>query len=98
MKTQPHDESAEPDDMQPEYDFSHGVRGKYADCVAAGPSFVLLDADMVPASPDSDCRERFLRAANADYEALRQDAAAWAEELQERELLAGTLADDLEKE
>jgi hypothetical protein len=30
-------------------------------------------------------REKFLRAANADFEALRCDPEAWKEELQERE-------------
>lgn len=43
-------------------------------------------------------RENFLRAANADFEALRCDPKAWKDELQERELWERTLADGLEKE
>jgi hypothetical protein len=43
-------------------------------------------------------REKFLRAANADYEALRCDPRAWKEELRERELWEQTLADGLDKE
>lgn len=43
-------------------------------------------------------RENFLRAANADFEALRCDAKAWNDELQERELWENTLGDGLAKE
>ena len=43
-------------------------------------------------------RESFLRAANADFEALRGEAKVWREELQERELWEQTVADGLAKE
>jgi hypothetical protein len=43
-------------------------------------------------------REKFLRAANADFEALRDDPRGWQEELRERELWEQTLADGLAKE
>ncbi|MGO8792331.1 MAG: toxin-antitoxin system protein [Terriglobia bacterium] len=43
-------------------------------------------------------REKFLRAANADFEALRDDPRAWKEELRERELWEQTSADGLAKE
>jgi hypothetical protein len=43
-------------------------------------------------------RETFLRAANADFEALRRDAKAWKKELQERELWEKTLPDGMAKE
>ena len=43
-------------------------------------------------------RERFLRAANADFEALRRDQKAWKEELRERQVWERTLADGLAKE
>jgi hypothetical protein len=43
-------------------------------------------------------RERFLRAANGDYSALRQDAKAWKQELQEREQWEATLGDGLSNE
>ena len=42
-------------------------------------------------------RERFLKAANRDYAALREDEAAWEEVQQEREEIEGTLADGLEE-
>ncbi|HEY5161534.1 MAG TPA: hypothetical protein VII81_00860 [Terriglobales bacterium] len=34
------------DDMRPEYDFSKGVRGKYAARYAAGTNIVVLDPDV----------------------------------------------------
>jgi hypothetical protein len=43
-------------------------------------------------------REKFLRAANADFEALRRDQKAWKEELRERQVWERTLADGLAKE
>jgi hypothetical protein len=41
-------------------------------------------------------RENLLRKANQAYEALKSDASAWAEELEERKELEGTLGDGLE--
>jgi predicted transcriptional regulator len=41
-------------------------------------------------------RERFLAALNAEFAALRQDRAAWPEELAEREAWDSTIADGLE--
>jgi len=38
-------------------------------------------------------RERFLRAANADFVALKGDAKAWKQELGEREWWEQTVAD-----
>lgn len=43
-------------------------------------------------------RENFLRAANADFSALRCDPKAWKDELRERELWENTLGDGLAKE
>jgi hypothetical protein len=43
-------------------------------------------------------RERFLRAANADFAALKQDAKSWKQELRDRELWDQTLSDGLSKE
>ena len=40
-------------------------------------------------------REKFLHAANADFEALRSDPKAWPEEVRERDLWEQTLADGL---
>ena len=42
-------------------------------------------------------RERFLRAANADYAALKSDPKAWEKELRERELWERAMADGLER-
>jgi predicted transcriptional regulator len=41
-------------------------------------------------------RKRFLDGLNADFAALRQNKAAWEEELAERDSLDATLADGLE--
>jgi hypothetical protein len=43
-------------------------------------------------------REKFLRAANADFAALRCDPEAWKKDLRERDLWEQTLADGLDKE
>jgi len=43
-------------------------------------------------------RERFLRAANADFAALRDDPNAWKDEFSEREFWEQTLADGLAKQ
>ena len=43
-------------------------------------------------------RDRFLRAANADFAALRDDPNAWKAVLRERELWEQTSADGLAKE
>lgn len=39
--------------MRPEYDFSCGVRGKYAAAFQCGTNVVLLDPDMAEVFPDS---------------------------------------------
>jgi len=39
--------------MRPEYDFSHGVRGKYAKKYKQGTNVVLLDPDVAKLFPDS---------------------------------------------
>jgi hypothetical protein len=41
-------------------------------------------------------RESFLRAANAEFAALRRDPKAWQEELRERQIWEQTLADGLD--
>jgi hypothetical protein len=47
--------------MRPEYDFSGGVRGKYADRAAAGTNLVFLDDDVLAAFPDSHAVNTALR-------------------------------------
>ena len=40
-------------EMRAEYDFSGGVRGKYADRYRRGANVVLLDPELLEAFPDS---------------------------------------------
>jgi hypothetical protein len=49
------------DEMRPEYDFSHAVRGKHHAAYRAGTNVVLLDADVAEAFPDSASVNRALR-------------------------------------
>ena len=53
--------STDPDEPQPEYDFSGGARGKYAARFAAGSNVVVLDPDVALAFPDSASVNRALR-------------------------------------
>ena len=48
-------------DMRPEYDFSHGVRGKHHAAYRAGTNLILLDDDVAKAFPDSASVNRALR-------------------------------------
>lgn len=50
------------DDVRPEYDFSRGVRGKYARRFAEGTNLILLDPDLAAEFPDSRSVSRALRA------------------------------------
>ena len=49
------------DDMLPEYDFSKGVRGKYARRYAEGSNVVVLSPDMSKVFPTSDSVNEALR-------------------------------------
>ena len=49
-------------DMLDEYDFSKGVRGKYAKRYAAGTNVVLLAPDVAAVFPDADSVNEALRA------------------------------------
>ncbi|HEU4593667.1 MAG TPA: hypothetical protein VFS10_00770 [Pyrinomonadaceae bacterium] len=48
--------------MLDEYDFSQGVRGKYARRYAEGTNIVRLDPDVAKVFPDSDSVNQALRA------------------------------------
>ena len=48
------DETSTDPDMLPEYDFSKGQRGNYAERYAAGTNLVILSPDLVQYFPDSD--------------------------------------------
>ena len=50
-----------PDDILPEYDFSHGRRNPYA-ARLAGAQIVVLDADLTAVFPDSAAVNEALRA------------------------------------
>ena len=49
------------DEMLEEYDFSSGIRGKYAPRVGEGTNVVILDPDVSVAFPDSESVNRALR-------------------------------------
>lgn len=47
--------------LRKQYDFSAGVRGKYAARFAEGTNLVRLDSDLAARFPDSDSVNRALR-------------------------------------
>jgi len=49
-------------EMKAEYDFSDGVRGKYADSYRLGTNVVLLEPELAAAFPDSKSVNDALRA------------------------------------
>ena len=51
----------EDDDLEPEYDFSGAVRGKYYQRYQQGANVVLLDPDVAQAFKDSASVNRALR-------------------------------------
>ena len=52
--------SSDPD-MRPEYDFSNGVRGKYAARAALGTNVVVIEPDLAEIFPDSKSVNAALR-------------------------------------
>ncbi|MEK7674331.1 MAG: hypothetical protein AAB676_00675 [Verrucomicrobiota bacterium] len=55
------DKTAGPE-MRAEYDFSRGVRGKYARRYAQGTNVVVLEADVAKAFPNAEAVNSSLRA------------------------------------
>ncbi len=55
------EDSATVEEMMPEYDFSKGVRGKYAQRYAEGTNIVVLAPDLARIFPDSESVNRALR-------------------------------------
>ena len=51
----------ESEEMRAEYDFSHGVRGKYAKKYAQGSNIIVLDPDVANLFPDSKAVNDALR-------------------------------------
>lgn len=64
MKKQASRRPAAPEvrEMRPEYDFSGGVRGKYAARYAKGTNIVVLDPDVAKVFPNSAAVNEALRA------------------------------------
>ena len=58
MKNNKHDHDTE---MLAEYDFSKGVRGKYAKLYANGSNVVMIDPDIAEFFPDHDSVNTSLR-------------------------------------
>lgn len=52
---------SEPEEMLPEYDFSGGVRGKYASRFAKDTIMVVLDPDVAEVFPDPKSVNKALR-------------------------------------
>jgi hypothetical protein len=48
-------------EMRPEYDFTGGTRGKYAERFARGSNVVVLDPDVAAAFPTSEAVNAALR-------------------------------------
>ncbi len=51
----------EADEMLPEYDFAHGVRGKHHEAYKAGTNVVFLEPDVAKVFTDSASVNRVLR-------------------------------------
>lgn len=51
----------ENDDIRPEYDFSHGVRGRHHQAYQAGTNVVFLEPDVAKVFTDSASVNRVLR-------------------------------------
>ena len=49
------------DDLRPEYDFSDGVRGKYAKRFTEGSNVVVLEPDVAERFPNSEAVNQALR-------------------------------------
>ena len=51
----------EAEEMLPEYDFTHGVRGKHHEAYEAGTNVIFLEPDLAKVFKDSDSVNRVLR-------------------------------------
>lgn len=52
----------EHEEMQPEYNFTSGVRGKYVNRLMKGKSVIILEPDVAKIFPDSESVNQALRA------------------------------------
>jgi len=55
------DKTSSDDEMREEYDFSQGVRNKYAERLKGGSNVVILDPDVAAEFKDSQAVNRALR-------------------------------------
>jgi len=62
-----------PDEVHPEYDFSSGVRGRYAKRFASGSNVVVLDPNLAEAYPTAEAVNAALRAHLREHGATRAD-------------------------
>jgi hypothetical protein len=51
----------EDEDILPEYDFAHGLRGKHHEAYKAGTNVIFLEPDLAKIFKDSDSVNRVLR-------------------------------------
>ena len=59
------------DEMRDEYDFSHGVRGKYAELFRKGSNVVVIEPDLAREFPNAKSVNKALR----EYLASKKGAA-----------------------
>ena len=55
-------DKARADELREEYDFSRGVRGKYAQRYSEGTNIIILDADVAKVFRNSESVNKALRA------------------------------------
>ena len=75
MRKNPSKQPDSSDQMRPEYDFSKGVRGKYAERYAEGTNIVVLAPDVAKVFPDSRSVNQALRALTAIARQQRRKAS-----------------------
>ena len=62
--------------MQKKYDFTGGIRGKYANRFSQGSNIVVLDPDVTTVFTDSESVNRALRALSEVIKQQRKNASA----------------------
>lgn len=65
MKEKPMKKMPRDPDMLEEYDFSKGIRGKYAKRYTAGTNVVVIEPDVAKYFPDHDSVNQALRSLSA---------------------------------
>jgi hypothetical protein len=65
MKEKPMKKMQKDPDMLEEYDFSKGIRGKYAKRYAGGTNVIVIEPDVAKYFPDHDSVNQALRSLSA---------------------------------